>query len=73
MFILNHSHFESAERVVTMRDMATLMFFVQFGILDALKLTIGGWYFVIVLILDVLISTIILKLSKRMTFLKKIY
>lgn len=73
MFILNHSHFESVEKVVTMRDMATLMFFIQFGILDALKLTIGGWYFVIVLVLDVLISTIILKLSKKITFLRKIY
>ena len=58
-----------------MRNMATLMFFVQFMVIDILKLKTGAVKFLIVLIVDVILSFIVLKMSqsKYGGFLKKIY
>ena len=75
MFILNLSYFKDANKVIVMRNMATLMFFVQFMVIDILKLKTGAVKFLIVLIVDVILSFIVLKMSqsKYGGFLKKIY
>lgn len=75
MFILNLSYFRNANKVIVMRDMATLMFFLQFMIIDALGLKSGSVNFVLVLAFDVILSFIVLRLSRSKygKFLNKIY
>lgn len=74
LFILNHQKLQPASKVVKYRDFATLLYFVQFGVLDCIKLH-GAILFVVVLIVTSLISILIMILSKwkATSFLRKIY
>lgn len=75
MFILNLSHYKSEDKVIVMRNMSTLMFFVQGVFLDTIRLSSGGMKFIIILALDIVLSFIILKLSQNKygKFLRKLY
>lgn len=82
MFIITHKFYMDKNKIIWMRDLSTLIFFIQFGVIDILEIlnnklvfiTINNYvYYILVITIILSIIIYILSLKKKFHILRYLY